>query len=230
VLLDNSGAADALTGQVRALWDGRLVPFAANISTRTAVGYRPVLVPADPAWPGQARRLIARLQLVCGAAARRIDHVGSTSVAGLDAKDVIDIQVTVPDTGVAESLVRPLAEAGFPRRSTAGAQRSGSTIDPAFVATHVHSGADPGRPVNIHLRTEGSPAQRFALLFRDWLAASPAVRAEYLTVKRRAESAAGLRTGDELAARHAYNLVKEPWFATAVERAAEWARETGWTP
>ena len=33
----------------------------------------------------------------------------------------------------------------------------------------LHGNADPGRPVNLHVRAAGSPGWRFALCFRDWL-------------------------------------------------------------
>jgi dephospho-CoA kinase len=82
----------------------------------------------------------------------------------------------------------------------------------------IHCAADPGRPANIHLRVDGSPAQQFALLFRDWLAASPDVQHDYLAAKRRALSAPD------------YADAKEPWFADAYERAWEWAETTGWRP
>jgi GrpB-like predicted nucleotidyltransferase (UPF0157 family) len=45
-----------------------------------------------------------------GERALRIDHIGSTSVPGLAAKDVIDVQVTVAALADAD----PLVAAGFP--------------------------------------------------------------------------------------------------------------------
>jgi dephospho-CoA kinase len=65
---------------------------------------------------------------------------------------------------------------------------------------------------------DGSPNQQYALLFTDWLNANPAVREEYLAVKRNA-----------LTSPH-YTEAKEPWVHDAYRRAWEWAETTGWQP
>ena len=48
-----------------------------------------------------------------GELATRIDHVGPTSVGGLDAPDIIDIQITVRDEAGVDSTLQALAEAGY---------------------------------------------------------------------------------------------------------------------
>src|SRR5690606_23444347 len=48
-------------------------------------------------WPGRFRRLSRALRAALGEVALRIDHIGSTAVPGLAAKDIIDVQVTVAD-------------------------------------------------------------------------------------------------------------------------------------
>src|SRR5689334_712050 len=50
----------------------------------------------DPAWPARFAEFGAALRRALGDEASRIDHIGSTSVPGLAAKPVIDIQVSVP--------------------------------------------------------------------------------------------------------------------------------------
>lgn len=47
----------------------------------------------NPDWPAEFTHLAARLQAVLGDRAVAIDHVGSTSVPGLAAKNCIDAQV-----------------------------------------------------------------------------------------------------------------------------------------
>jgi dephospho-CoA kinase len=79
--------------------------------------------------------------------------------------------------------------------------------------------------VNLHIREVGSPGWRYALLFRDWLRADAAARAEYLSVKR---TTAERCAGDPDAAR--YVEAKEPWFDTAWERAETWAATSAWVP
>ncbi len=66
-------------------------------------------------WPGEFRELAAGLRAALGDRALRIDHIGSTAVPGLAAKDVIDVQVTVADLAAA-----PAAIAGFEARGVHG--------------------------------------------------------------------------------------------------------------
>ncbi|MFC9896020.1 dephospho-CoA kinase [Nocardia sp. NPDC127579] len=218
VLLDNSGGPGEIDAAVHRLWTERLVPFEANKRARTPAPKGELrLVPADPAWSVQAERIIARLWVVCGAAAERIDHIGSTAVPGLDAKDVIDIQITVADLAAADGLRDALAEAGFPRREHITHDNPKPTAaDPGLWGKRLHGNADPGRRANVHIRAAGTPGQQFALNFRDWLRSDAEARAEYLAVKREAEAKAAGLTGP--AASDAYYGVKEPWFDSAYER------------
>ena len=232
VWLDNTGTEGELVEKARELWYQRILPFAHNLTTRTPARAAVELVAADPTWPEQARRIVARLNTTCGHRAVRIDHIGSTAVAGLDAKDVIDVQVTVASPEVADELADDLLRAGYPRveaitsdvpkadgRSTDG--RFDHSDDELLWHKRFHASGDPGRPTNVHIRVAGWPNQQFALLFVDWLAANPGVRADYLAVKRSAAQ------HDDVAR---YADAKEPWFLDAYRRAWEWADTTGWRP
>jgi len=236
VWLDNSGTPEALAECAREVWDHRIMPFAANLNAGRVVRSPARLVPADPSWPDQARRVVARLKAACGAKALRVDHVGSTAIPGLDAKDVLDIQVTVESLAAADQLAEQLLPAGYPRidhitadvakpdaRSTV--DRYDHSEDPALWHKRIHGSADPGRPTNVHLRVDGWPDQQFALLFVDWLVANPVVQEEYLGVKRTAEQAAA-PDGDITR----YLAVKEQWFFEAYRRAWDWADRSGWRP
>jgi dephospho-CoA kinase len=187
------------------------------------------VVPADPTWPAQARRIIERLKTACGHHAVRMDHIGSTAVPGLDAKDVIDVQVTVASLAVADQIADALTHAGYPRidRITADVAKSDArstvaefdhTDDPALWQKRIHASADPGRPTHVHVRVDGWPNQQFALLFVDWLAQHQAVQADYVAAKRAAEASAE------------YAQAKEPWFLDAYRRAWNWADASGWRP
>lgn len=234
VWLDNNGLPGALDEEIQVLWDERLVPFERNLRCRTAVSEPLTLSAYRPDWTAQAERLIARVRAACGESAVRLDHVGSTAVPGLEARDVIDIQITVPNLEVADTLAEPLAAAGFPRID--GITRDdpkpgysvGGEADPALWAKRVHGGADPGRPVRIELRVDGWPGQRFALVFRDWLRAEGDVRAEYQDLKRAASTRAQ-RHPQYPDAAEAYTDATAPWFDTAYRRAWEWAERTGWS-
>ena len=217
VLLDNSGSQGALVERARDIWYQRVLPLAHNIRTRETVRIPPKLVPYDPAWADDARRIINRLKMACGPKALRVDHIGSTAVPGMDAKDVIDIQVTVESLDVADELADVLLDVGYPRieNITSDVPHDG---DPSLWRKRIHGAADPGRPANVHLRVDGWPNQQFALMFVDWLRANPGVREDYLAAKRNA-----LGSPD-------YAEAKEPWFLDAYWRARAWADTTGWTP
>ena len=234
VWLDNSGEPGELVERAHDVWNNRILPFAHNLTHRQIARAPARLVPADPAWPDQARRIVNRLKTASGHRALRVDHIGSTAVPNYDAKDVIDIQITVESLAVADELVEPLLTAGYPRlehitqdaakadaRSTV--DRYDHSDDPGLWHKRIHASADPGRPTNVHIRVDGWPNQQFALLFVDWLAANPDVRADYLEVKRQADSIGG---GEVLR----YVTAKEPWFLDAYRRAWLWANSTGWRP
>lgn len=222
VLLDNNGPVGQVENAVHRLWDERLVPFEANMRSGTAVRPAPKVVEHDPAWAAQARRLIARLSASCGAAARSVEHVGSTAVPGLPGKDVIDIQITVADMAVADGLRDTLAAAGFPLipghtyDTPRAAARDSAAADARHGEKRVHGSADPGRPAYVHLRAAGSPGQIFAPAFRDWLRADRAARDEYAEVKREGEAKAAGLVGD--AATAAYLAVTKPWFDAVYPR------------
>lgn len=234
VWLENSGSAGELAERARGLWYERIIPFAHNIDAREPARGAPRLVPYDPRWPDQADRITARLRTACGHRAIRVDHIGSTAVAGMDAKDVIDIQVTVDSLSTADELADALLSAGYPRVEaiTADVPKPDGRSTVAQY-DHVggmnlwhkrfHASADPGRLTNVHVRVDGWPNQQFALLFTDWLEANPGVRADYLAAKRSAVEHAGAETA-------AYAAAKEPWFLDGYRRAWSWADAAGWRP
>jgi dephospho-CoA kinase len=214
VWLDNSGSEGRLVAQARELWSGRILPFAHNLALRTPTPDPAGLVPADPRWPDQAARIRARLATHCGHRALRIDHIGSTAITGMDARDIIDLQVTVAAIQTADDLADDLLRAGYPRVDSITADRryddSNAMSDKRF-----HASADPGRSTHVHIRVDGDPNQRFALLFVDWLQANAPVRADYLAVKRSADA-------DQTAVMR--------WLGDAYPRASAWAEGTGWSP
>lgn len=218
--LENSGPVEGLLAQVDELWERRLVPFEHNLRTgrRAPRPARAVIVDHDPAWEAQARRLIDRLSAAVGERALRIDHVGSTAVPGLPAKDLIDIQIVAADLDSASRIAEDSRDAGFVPiagrwfdTDQQGRQRE----------KRVAGNADPVRAVNVLIQPQDSPVWRSILLFRDWLRDDAGNRGEYATVKR--QLAAETATVDD------YNDRKMPWIHVAVERAEAWAREVGWS-
>jgi dephospho-CoA kinase len=225
VWLDNGGTPDQVLADVDALWADRLVPFEANVRLgRCPARGGPHLVPYDPTWPEQAERLIARLQRAAGERAPRVDHIGSTSVPGIAAENVIDLQVTVASLADADALLEPLARAGFPAADCTRDTPHPADADPELWRKRLVASADPARWANVHLRVVGSPGWRLALLFRDWLRASPEWVTDYQVMKE--------RTAAEYASQEIANYAdaKQPWFEAAFEDMERWAAETDWQP
>lgn len=225
VWLDNSGAPADLEAALDALWAQRLVPFEENLRLRRPVrGGNPRLVPSDPEWVTAAERLAARVAAAAGGHGRGVAHIGSTAVAGLPAKDVIDLQLGVASLADADAARDALQDIGFPARPEIDHDNGKPPGAPPWPKRY-HGTADPGRRVHLHVREVGSPGWRYALLFRDWLRADDTARAEYLAVKVDAAE----RFGDDLDAAR-YVEVKEPWFDQADQRAEQWAASSGWSP
>ena len=65
----------------------------------------------NPTWPTEFEVIRLSLLDILGPLALRIDHIGSTSVPGLGAKDVIDIQITVE--ALAPEVRHRLIEVGY---------------------------------------------------------------------------------------------------------------------
>ncbi|WP_193613087.1 GrpB family protein [Nocardioides lijunqiniae] len=183
---------------------------------------RIVIRPYDERWPAEFAAVEQRLRAALGEAALRVDHIGSTSVPGLAAKDVIDVQVSVAD------LDDPRVVAGF----------EGLGASPTDIATdHVPPGSTGGpeewekryfrappswRPTHLHVRAEGRANQRYALLFRDYLRHSDPAADAYAQVKT---ALARLHPDDA----DAYYDVKDPVCDLVMDAAERWAADVGWS-
>ena len=173
VLIDNSGERHAVVEFTRALVEFRLLPFEHNLRTATPVIGDRTVVPFRPEWAAEAERASARLRQTLGELATRIDHVGPTSVDGLDAPDVIDLQVTVRDEAATEAALSSLTGAGWVR-------------DRSSVRPLLHW-CDPARPLEVSIVTEEDPEHEFAFLISEVIADDPAARAEYSQILHRAD-------------------------------------------
>lgn len=221
VVLDNGGELRALQAQCDALVDGRLLPYADNVAAGQPASKGPVrLVPPDPTWPAAGARLVARLRFLCGARAVRVDHVGSTAVPGLAAKDVVDLQVECPSRDDVEALGPVLAAGGFPRREdiTGDPPRPELDPDPEQYWKRFSASADPGRPANVHLRVAGSTAARMARSLPALLRTDAGARRDYEAEKRRL---ADLHPGDVDAYAEGKTAVLVPLLREALERFPE---------
>lgn len=170
------------------------------------------IVNYDPAWPGRFAALGRKLRSALGDVALRIDHIGSTAVAGLAAKPVLDVQISVAELEPVEVFRDPLTMLGFVYRAD-NTERTKRYFREA-----------PGDPrTHIHVRRAGSFSEQFPLLFRDYLRTHPDVCARYAGLKR---DLIHRWNGD----RPAYGAAKTAFVLDTLGQAARWAETTGWKP
>ncbi|YAL81925.1 dephospho-CoA kinase [Dermacoccaceae bacterium W4C1] len=224
VWLPNEGTPQELTQQVDRLWTERLVPYRDNLASGTPVrrGDRVVLSEPDPAWESTgdrlARRIAHHLRSGVGKQVAGVEHIGSTSVPGLAAKDVIDLQVRVASLEIAGSpaFVDALRAAGFVDAGPATDDVHPWAPDPADWRKRLFAGADPGRVAHVHVRADGSPGAQAAVAFRDWLRSDATARSEYAALKARLAAEHPGGPGED---RGAYPAAKQPWFAEHLPQA-----------
>lgn len=175
-------------------------------------------------WAGEFAVVARHLAAVAGDAAVRIDHIGSTAVPGLAAKDVVDVQVTVRP-GELDTVAGRLHGAGFTawRDVTGDHLPPGADVAPAELEKRLCTEPPGTRRVNVHVRVAGRANQRYALLCRDYLRSHPGAAAAYAEVKR---VLARIFPDDV----ESYYDVKDPVFDLIMAGAEDWAAATGWAP
>lgn len=132
------------------------------------------LIPHQVEWSRLFADEAAELRAALGARAARIEHVGSTSIPGLEAKPIIDIVIAVDSFPYASQLVPQLESLGYTHRPEGDLEsRLFLTKGPDDAVTH-----------HLSLTEEGSPSWVDHVDFRDFLRASAWARNQYLTLKR----------------------------------------------
>ncbi len=179
------------------------------------------IVPYRPSWRDEFLSIGEQLRQALGDLALRIDHIGSTAVPGLAAKDRIDIQVTVQS--LSPDVEQALNGIGYTRiaRLTQDHVPPGSGLPAGEWAKWIFDPPAQQRPTNLHVRVAGRPNQRYPLLFRDYLRAHPTAALAYAQVKT---ALAKYHTDDV----QAYYDVKDPVCDIIMAGAEEWAASTQW--
>ena len=142
------------------------------------VGGRPqknqdvVIADYDPIWPHWYESAAFRIREALGGKVLQLDHVGSTSVRGLPAKPLIDINLVVADTTDEDAYVPPLEAIGYELR----------VREPEWFEHRMLRGFDP--PVNLHVFNPGCDEVDRMLRFRDRLRTHPEDKDLYLRTKR----------------------------------------------
>jgi GrpB-like predicted nucleotidyltransferase (UPF0157 family) len=129
------------------------------------------VVAYDEGWPAQYADLEAAVRAALGDRVLAVQHIGSTSVPGLDAKPVIDADLTVADSADEAAYVPDLEAAGFTLRIR----------EPDWEEHRLLTFERP--TTNLHVFSPGSPEPQRHRLFRDWLRSHPEDRAAYATLK-----------------------------------------------
>jgi putative glutamine amidotransferase len=132
------------------------------------------IVPYDDEWPLRFEEEAARVREALGDQVVRIDHVGSTSVPGLAAKPIVDIQVSLRSLEPRRAYVPALATLGYR-----------CLVDP-IGPDHEYASrdVDGARSFHLHLTTPGSDWERRHLAFRDWLRDNQEDADAYAALKR----------------------------------------------
>ncbi len=181
------------------------------------------IVPYDADWPAEFAAIAAEVRAALGDLALRVDHIGSTSVPGLAAKDIIDVQVTVARFD--EALEAAFCSIGYLMRPEISADHRPPNAhgpDSDWEKRYFQPPAAQ-RPTHMHVRIQSRPNQRYPLLFRDYLRAHPTVAAGYAALKR----CLAYYHGDD---RLVYTEIKDPVCDVIMGAAEEWARAVNWTP
>ncbi len=149
-------------------------------TTRYALAIaRPVIiVDYDPAWPAQFEAIRRALASALGDVALRIEHVGSTSVPGLAAKPVVDIDVVIESRAQLARAVERLGELGYAHQGDLDVpgreafRPREATTPRTWPAHHLYVCARDNRELLRHLA------------FRDWLRGHDEDRRRYAALKR----------------------------------------------
>jgi GrpB-like predicted nucleotidyltransferase (UPF0157 family) len=130
----------------------------------------------NPDWPQYYDVLASRIRKALGWRVLQLDHMGSTSVQGLAAKPVIDIDLTVADPGREQDYVPALEAFGFQL----------VVREPWWYGHRVLRADEPR--CNLHVFGFDSPEPVKHRIFRDWLRGNPDERDRYAAAKRQAAS------------------------------------------
>jgi len=170
------------------------------------MGDRLEVVAYDPNWPIAFAAERDRIAAALGTLALRIDHNGSTSVPGLAAKPIIDIQVSVPSLRPIEAYASGLRQLGYvhvPHPDDAFCPFFHRP--PAWPHTH-----------HVHVVQSGGVEERRTLAFRDYLREHPAVARQYEALKR---GLAPQYDAADFASREAYATSKTAFVTSVTDRA-----------
>lgn len=132
-----------------------------------------MVVDCDPAWSTQFEVLRSTILSAVGDIAVALEHVGSTSVPGLAAKPIIDIDLVVASAADVSVAVERLAVIGYEHQGNLGVEGREAFKSP------------PGPPRrNLYVCVQGGTALRNHVMLRDYLRSNSDSAAEYGRLKK----------------------------------------------
>lgn len=138
---------------------------------------RVVIIPYKPQWPWIFKEEKKEVLNTLEDKALVVEHIGSTSVPGLGAKDIVDMVVGVKDRQAAEDCRIMLESIDYTE----------VTPEPGHTEWFYCLGKTPGITPRFHLHLMKFPSPFFAkhILFRNYLRSNKKVRDEYYELKKR---------------------------------------------
>ncbi|KAI0469789.1 grpb/dephospho-CoA kinase [Xylariaceae sp. FL0804] len=150
------------------------------------------VVPYDPAWPSHFQSLQSKIMTAVGKSAVSVAHTGSTSIPGIPAKPIIDIDAVVSDVEDEAAYVPALEAAGFHF-----ILREPHWHGHRFFCTYGQE-RPPAMPCNLHVWGAACPTEvERHRIFRDWLLECAEDRELYARTKAEASSES-LRLGESM--------------------------------
>jgi GrpB-like predicted nucleotidyltransferase (UPF0157 family) len=145
--------------------------------------YHIEVVEPDERWPSDFALVAARLRETLGDRVLELHHVGSTSVPGLPAKPVIDVDMVVADPADEAAYVPALVAVGFIHQ----------VREPWWHEHRLLKHYDPN--TNLHVFGPDCPEVVRHRMFRDWLTEHEDDRRRYAEAKRAAADAMNSQPG-----------------------------------
>lgn len=133
-----------------------------------------VVEPYDEAWKDDFAAIRDELDPVLNGLVLRIEHVGSTSVEGLSAKPVIDIDVVIGDKSILPEVISALESIGYSHEGDLGI--------PGREAFK-YEGKDYLKKHHLYVCAQDAEELKRHIAFRDYLRSDPDAVAEYSRIK-----------------------------------------------
>ena len=187
-----------------------------------------IIEPYNPEWPEKDRVFKENISALLGSKALAIEHIGSTSIIGMSAKPVIDIQVGTIDTEMLNAIVSKMIDGGYTyikkyehlmsqRRYFVFYRHPDLTPPPDVLENEERNLALEGfiNLAHIHCWVYGNDDWIRHIAFRDYLCNHPKERMEYQQMK------------EQLAEREwesslAYSEAKNEFIQTIQAQAMDW--------